>query len=199
MQKWNKVILPPRLLIPSSSHRREKHHYNPRIPEFDDEELKWYHCLTHATLRKRTWIMMVNWGIVALVYYGIGMSTTQLGGDIFLNFILAAMGEILGYGYNIAVMDFWGRKPTMVLGYTISYFFQRNDVKIGVHFRFLIAGVCCVAAGVIPGDLGPEVEILRLALLIMGKLGCSGAFAVCYVYTSELFPTPIRTTAVGFW
>ena len=67
--------------------------------------------------------MMVNWGIVALVYYGIGMSTTQLGGDIFLNFILAAMGEILGYGYNIAVMDFWGRKPTMVLGYTISFFY----------------------------------------------------------------------------
>ena len=60
--------------------------------------------------------MMVNWGMVALVYYGIGMSTTQLGGDIFVNFILAAIGEILGYCYNIAVMDFWGRKPTMVLG-----------------------------------------------------------------------------------
>ena len=76
-----------------------------------------------------------------------------------------------------------------------------DDVKIGIweRFRFLIAGVCCVSAGVIPEDLGPEIETLRLVLLILGKMGCSGAFAVCYVYTSELFPTPIRTTAVGFW
>ena len=76
-----------------------------------------------------------------------------------------------------------------------------DDVKIGIweRFRFLIAGVCCVSAGVIPEDLGPEIETLRLVLLILGKMGCSGAFAVCYVYTSELFPTLIRTTAVGFW
>ena len=172
MQKWNKVILPPRLIIPDKHHRKEK-----KI-QMEFSELKWYDCLTHETLRKRTWIMMVNWGIVALVYYGIGMSTTQLGGDIFLNFILAAVGEILGYCYNIAVMDFWGRKPTMVLG-------------------FLIAGICCVTAGLIPEY--PEIETLRLVLLILGKMGCSGAFAVCYVYTSELFPTPVRTTAVGFW
>ena len=113
MQKWNKVILPPRFIIP----HQEKHHYSSQKKVPKESELKWYDCLTHETLRKRTWIMMVNWGIVALVYYGIGMSTTQLGGDIFLNFILAAVGEILGYCYNIAVMDFWGRKPTMVLGY----------------------------------------------------------------------------------
>lgn len=71
---------------------------------------------TSSTLRGRSFIMMFNWGMVALVYYGIGMSMTQLGGDIFINFILAAAGEILGYFYNIAVADYWGRKPTMILG-----------------------------------------------------------------------------------
>ena len=46
----------------------------------------------------------------------IGMSMTQLGGDIFINFILAAVGEILGYFYNLIVADFWGRKPTLISG-----------------------------------------------------------------------------------
>ena len=63
--------------------------------------------------------------------------------------------------------------------------------------RFLISGLCCVSAGILPDE--PELEMLRLILLILGKMGCSGAFATCYVYTSELFPTPIRTTSVGFW
>lgn len=54
--------------------------------------------------------------MVALVYYGIGMSMTQLGGDIFINFILAAVGEILGYFYNLIVADYWGRKPTLIAG-----------------------------------------------------------------------------------
>ena len=63
--------------------------------------------------------------------------------------------------------------------------------------RFLLAGICCVSAGVIPDD--DDWFLLRLILLILGKMGCSGAFATCYIYTSELFPTPIRTTAVGFW
>lgn len=30
-----------------------------------------------------------------------------------------------------------------------------------------------------------------------GKLGSSGAFSTAYVYTAELFPTPVRGTAVG--
>ena len=54
--------------------------------------------------------------MVALVYYGIGMSMTQLGGNIFINFILAAAGEILGYIFNLFLANNWGRKPTLVFG-----------------------------------------------------------------------------------
>ena len=79
-------------------------------------QLKWYQMFTSGALWRRSFIMMFNWGMVALVYYGIGMSMTQLGGDIFINFILAAVGEILGYLYNIIVANYWGRKPAMIVG-----------------------------------------------------------------------------------
>ena len=50
-----------------------------------------------------------------MVYYGIGMSMTVLGGNIFLNFVLSAVFEILGYVICIFITDHWGRKPVIVV------------------------------------------------------------------------------------
>ena len=33
--------------------------------------------------------------------------------------------------------------------------------------------------------------------MILGKFGASASFAICYLYMAELFPTQIRSTAVG--
>ena len=38
---------------------------------------------------------------------------------------------------------------------------------------------------------------LQIALVMFGRLCASLGFAMVYLYTSELFPTPIRSTAVG--
>jgi OCT family organic cation transporter-like MFS transporter 4/5 len=216
IHRWNKVSLPSNLIIPDDNvnrtspanllRKKKKPAKHDIIAKEEAEEgfkkLTWISMFTDKTLRSRSLIMMVNWGMVALVYYGIGMSLTLVGGDIFINFIMGAIAEMCGYFFNIAVSDFWGRKPTMVTGY-INYlkkyailFYYTKDLHL--ICRFLISGICCVLAGVIPSG-SSEIETLRLALLLLGKLGCSGAFAVCYVYTSELFPTPIRNTAVGTW
>lgn len=110
--KWNKVQLPPDLVIPAKSERR-----NVKTIK-KDPVIRWYFLFTNTMLLKRILILMLDWGLVALVYYGIGMSMTQLGGNIFINFVLASVGEILGYVFNIAVANYWGRKPTVVVGYT---------------------------------------------------------------------------------
>ncbi len=52
-----------------------------------------------------------------MVYYGIGMSMTVLGGNIFANFALSAAFEIAGYVICILVSDHWGRKPLIVAKY----------------------------------------------------------------------------------
>ena len=36
-----------------------------------------------------------------------------------------------------------------------------------------------------------------MAMNLMGKFGVSAAFASIYVYTVEIFPTPIRSLALG--
>ena len=118
--------------------------------------------------------MMINWGMVSLVYYGAGLSSTTLGGDIFLNFTLVAFMEVLG---NIAVafiINHWGRKTTLVMG-------------------FILAAIGCFGVGFLPNSEGN----VFLFFLLLGKFGGAFAFTSLYIFTAELFPTPIRNTALG--
>ena len=41
-----------------------------------------------------TTAMIFLWPIVTLAYFGLGLSMTQLGGDIFVSFILGALTEV---------------------------------------------------------------------------------------------------------
>ena len=75
-----------------------------------------YTNLLNAEKETNIYFQYLQWKLKNHVNKWIGMSMTQLGGDIFINFILAAVGEILGYFYNLIVADFWGRKPTLISG-----------------------------------------------------------------------------------
>ena len=74
-------------------------------------------------------------------YYGISMSATGLGGNIFVSFILLAMIEIPSYVFNILVMDHWGRKPIFVSS-------------------LLLTGVACISAGFLDDGTGKTVLAL---------------------------------------
>ena len=42
-----------------------------------------------------------------------------------------------------------------------------------------------------------EDGALRITLAMIGKFGAAASFAAVYLYTAELYPTQIRSTAVG--
>ena len=139
-----------------------------------EPEITWGIMFSSKTILPRTCIMLLDWGIVALVYYGAGLSSTLLGGNIFVNFILVAAVEVAA---NIVILFFinnWGRKASLVFG-------------------FLLSGIGCTTLGFVPNT----ASNVALALLLMGKFGASFAFTACYIITNELFPTPIRNSAVG--
>ena len=153
----------------SVSNTRESHFYAD-----EREEITWGIMFTNKTLISRTWIMLLDWGIVALVYYGAGLSSTLLGGNIFLNFFLVAAVEVAANIFIVLVINSWGRKASLVFG-------------------FLISGIGCCVLGFLPSLHSTGA----LVMLLLGKFGASLAFTACYITTNELFPTPIRNTAVG--
>ena len=148
--------------------------FNHTISGDEKEQITWGVMFKNKTLLPRTCIMLLDWGIVALVYYGAGLSSTLLGGNIFVNFFLVAAVEVAA---NICILFFinhWGRKACLVSG-------------------FLLSGIgCCIL-----GFMSSLENNVALVMLLVGKFGASFAFTACYITTNELFPTAIRNTAVG--
>lgn len=78
-----------------------------------------------------TVVMFLNWPIITMGYFGLGLSMTELGGNIFVDFILGALVEVIGIniscltvtvcvqqipGYFLCALliDIWGRKPFFI-------------------------------------------------------------------------------------
>ena len=55
----------------------------------------------------------------------------------------------------------------------------------------LLSGILSIPAGFM------EDGIPKTILGLIGKFGATASFNIVYLYTAELFPTQIRSTAVG--
>jgi len=67
-----------------------------------------------------TIVMFFCWPIITMGYYGLGLSMTKLGSNIFVTFILGAVVEIPGYLGCMLLIDVWGRKPFFVVSVASS-------------------------------------------------------------------------------
>ena len=142
--------------------------------------------------------MCLQWVSVTMVYYGLLFASTSLNGDPYINFALVVSAEL----------------PTYPLYFFLPRIFGRKYILIANQ---LIAAICCVLGGLLITEPRYFLKLcfksrltyefffftfhsvagLQIALVMFGRLCASLGFAMVYLYTSELFPTPIRSTAVG--
>jgi len=121
----------------------------------------------------RSLVMFFNWAVTNMCYYGLTSAASVLLDDIYLNYTLVILVEIPAHFVCVYLLDRWGRRPLL-----------------GVCQ--LLAGTTCIAAGLL--SKYPTVQVV---FALIGKFGATGSFAIVFVYTAELFPTDIRSTAVG--
>ncbi|XP_060908011.1 solute carrier family 22 member 16 [Labrus mixtus] len=122
----------------------------------------------------RTCTVWAIWFIGSLGYYVFSLGSVNLGGNQYVNLFLAGAVEIPSYLVGCFAMDRIGRKNTCVPA-------------------LLLAGVACMLIIVVPSDIEP----LAIALSMTGKFAIAIAFGLIYLYTCELYPTIIRSLAVG--
>lgn len=137
----------------------------------------WKLCVT-PTLLLRSTVIFFNWMVVSMLFFGLALNVGNLGGDIYMNFFLSSLAEVVGYSTPLLALKCLGRKP----------------VYVG---SLLLGGAACILTifPVLYGDTSVHWTVVGLSVL--GKIGASTAFATIYLFSAELFPTVVRNSAMG--
>ncbi|XP_052087784.1 organic cation transporter protein-like isoform X2 [Mytilus californianus] len=133
---------------------------------------------TNRVLLFRTLIIFFNWIGISMGYYGLSLSTHNLSGNFYLNFILSGITEFIAYTLCLVFLDRVGRKK-----------FHASCVIIG--------GFACLSTIFTMLYAEESLQPITVALSMFGKTGIAASFACIYVWAAELYPTVVRNTGIG--
>jgi hypothetical protein len=103
---------------------------------------------------------------------GISFALSSLGGSLAVSFMVSSIAELPSYLFAGWAIDRWGRHNTLAA-------------------TMLLGGAACAACAFVPAGGA------QMALASIGKFGIAGAFGIASPYTSELYPTVIRSAILG--
>nr|XP_027215264.1 organic cation transporter protein-like [Penaeus vannamei] len=121
-------------------------------------------------LRTITLSLYTNYLLVGAVYFGLSLSGGDLSSDPFLYMVLTGVVELPAYTLVIPLVARYGRRAPVVA------------------FFFLTAAALLVL---------PFVPAGSMVLALIGKMSIASAFQVLDLYSSELFPTEVRTRGMS--
>ncbi|CAD5216167.1 unnamed protein product [Bursaphelenchus xylophilus] len=148
-----------------------------------DQRANIVHILKSRILCVRTLIINFVWISTALVYYGLVIALSDqsapgrvlFSGNFFVNNAIAGAIELPTLIFCVFLMKFGRKRSQMVT---------------------LIAAALFIFAAM--AAISKKNQMVALGFLLVGKIFIQGAFNILYIFTSELYPTVIRNSAVGF-
>ena len=130
----------------------------------------------HKKLLNRSLNLFVHAFCIFLGYWGILYSSTALSGNPHINFLLAMLAGVPGNFFNLLLPDKIGRKATLLL-------------------LELTLGLCCIGTGILMHF--KMLPWLQTTFSMLGRAVATGSVKTIVLYTTELYPTSIRNSAVG--
>jgi len=116
----------------------------------------------------------------SLVYYGISLNTARLAGNLFLNNGINAIVEIASIVLGGILVDSIGRRPTISGGLFVG--------SIGNIVSLLIVELV---------DQKSKFQVVGVVFAFIGKFGISATYNFIFLYSSEIYPSVIRSTGMG--
>eukprot|EP00397_Hematodinium_sp_SG-2012_P032545 GEMP01034655.1.p1 GENE.GEMP01034655.1~~GEMP01034655.1.p1 ORF type:complete len:607 (+),score=108.06 GEMP01034655.1:150-1970(+) len=135
-------------------------------------------------MRLRTLNLFWHWASVIMSFYGLTYASVTLFGSKHLNFILSCAMETLGIVVCITCINSVGRKRLLAASE-------------------LCGGMACILSGLLSLIKTDDDKVHVVAghsstiLSFVGKICATCAFCIIYLYTAELYPTVLRSTAIG--
>ncbi|XP_078518432.1 solute carrier family 22 member 6-A-like [Lissotriton helveticus] len=126
-------------------------------------------------IRRISCCLVLIWFSSSLGFYSLALDLQNFGLNVFLVQVCFGILDIFITQSSISAMDFFGR-------------------QMSLSFCLVTAGLLNLANIFVPQGM----KMVRTALATVGK-GCfSGAIAVMFTFSGELYPTAIRQTGLGF-
>ncbi|CAF3428837.1 unnamed protein product [Rotaria socialis] len=133
--------------------------------------------LTHVPTMSKLFISGFLGFVTLLLYFKVSFGLgTMKEINLYLNMIIGAIVEAIGYIASSLLMIRYGRKPIFIV--------------------FLILTIIYLLLTPLASHLNHTIIIIVAQL---GKFAISGAVGVTYIFVPELFPTTIRATGMGFF
>uniref|UniRef100_A0A8D8RIR3 Organic cation transporter protein n=1 Tax=Cacopsylla melanoneura TaxID=428564 RepID=A0A8D8RIR3_9HEMI len=142
--------------------------------ESDDTKPSILDLFKHPNLFKKSVIIFFLWFVCNLIYYGLSWNTSNLGGNMYINFVISGLVEIPAYTLNMLCLDKFGRKM-----FLCPY--------------LILSGLCLTMTIFVP----VEYTSVSIVLAMFGKFFITGAYGAVYVFSAEQFPTVIRNIGIG--
>ena len=108
-----------------------------------------------------------------VIYYGVTLNLTNIGGNIYFNFFILAIMELPGYIAGRYLMDTTGRRFSTA-GFLV------------------LCGVACIVSAFLPSD----VTWIKVLFSSVAKFGTAGLWITSTMHATELFPTSYRSVAM---
>ncbi|XP_033124966.1 organic cation transporter protein-like [Anneissia japonica] len=123
-------------------------------------------------IRMRFLTIAFIWFVNDLVYFGISLSIVNLGANEYAANALAGFVEIPAVFLAWISIERWGRR--IILSATL-----------------VLAGVACATTSFISNNMWVAT------LGMVGKFSITASYTIIYIVAAEIYPTPIRNTAIG--
>ncbi|XP_071944110.1 organic cation transporter protein-like isoform X2 [Antedon mediterranea] len=144
----------------------------PAVIEKSSSDFKPRNLLRMKNLWLRFFLINFIWFVNSLVYYGLSLSAVTLGSNDYVANVLAGLVEIPAAFLGWIAMERMGRRPIL-------------------SAAMVLAGIACASSPFLSNS------ILGMISGLVGKFSISISFTIIYIVASEVYPTPIRNTALG--
>lgn len=140
-----------------------------------DQGISYMDLFRTPKIRKYTIIIALIWMFCASTFFGVNQYIGRLEGNLYVNVMIAAACHA----------------PGIVFVIIATLHFKR---KVSVITSFSIAAISLLVFIFVPYSM----RAAYLAFAIIGQIGAYASFMQVYLYSSEVFPTVVRNSAMGF-
>lgn len=128
-----------------------------------------FHSCRMTLITLFTWI---NWFAIICCYYGVAQFSAALGTNLYQSYALSAVTQQPSLWFLFYTINYWGRRWTLVFSNALA----------------------CVSLLCIHFTPVGDYQVIPASI---GMFGLAMSFPAIYVYSSEVFPTPIRNMGMG--